>query len=340
MHLRTLEAHERVDGIVLFDSDPSARARVAAETLKTVGTADNIDELLSRPDVPVVLITLPNDETPRMIARAAEAGKHVLCEKPCARSAADLQPAIAAIRRNNVKFAAFYIWRANPAVLKMRELVQQQALGRLVSGELRMVTSQVARRNPSHWLFRQEVAGGGIASWLGCHWLDLLRYVSGQEVGDLIALTANVGGQAIDVEDVASASLRLVNGGIVGFYAGYLLDHGRSGYLGADYDRAFILRGTEGDLALVNDGAVELVVLERAESSTNGGRTVYRFPPVPSPAYGGQYGLDFVTSFLEAAATGIGEGPSPIDQAQRVLDILDALYESAGTGRLTRVNQR
>ena len=340
MHLRTLEAHPGVAGLVLYDVDPGTRDRVATEFAKTKGIVNTVEELLDRSDVPVVLITLPNNQTPDLIVRAAAAGKHILCEKPCARSAAELQPAVDAIRQNKVKFGAFYIWRANPAVLKMRELVQQGALGRVISGELRMVTSQVARRNPTHWLFQREVSGGGIASWLGCHWLDLLRYVSGQEVTELVALTGNVGGQSIDVEDVASASLRLNNGAIVGFYAGYVLDHGRPGYSGADYDRAFILRGTEGDLALVNDGPIELVILERPELAANGGRTVFRFPPVPSPAYGGQYGLDFVTAFLDAAATGNGDGPSPIDQAQRVLDILDSLYDSASTGRLTSVRPR
>jgi predicted dehydrogenase len=337
MHLQTLQAHIRVDGIVLCDSDATALARAAAVTSKTIATVADVGDLLARQDVSVVLITLPNVQTPTAITRAANAGKHILCEKPCARSAADLQPAVEAIERNNVKFASFYVWRAKPAIRKMRELVGQGVLGRLTSAELRMVTSQVARRDPSHWLFQRDVAGGGIASWLGCHWLDLLRYVTGQEVDEIVALTANVGGEPIDVEDVASASLRLSGGGIAGFYAGYLLDHGKSGYSGADYDRAFVLRGTKGDLSLVNDGEVELVVLERADAETLGGRSIFRYPPAPSPAYGGGSGLDFVSEFLEAAVTGLGDGPASIHESQRVLAILDALYESAATGRVVRV---
>jgi UDP-N-acetyl-2-amino-2-deoxyglucuronate dehydrogenase len=340
MHLRTLDVLKRVNGIVLCDPDPSAVATTAAQRSKVVDTVGNVGDLLTRRDVSVVLITLPNAVTPRTIVRAADAGKHVLCEKPCARSSAELRPAIEAVRRNNVKFMAFYVWRANPAVLKLRALVRQGAIGRLTSAELRMVTTQVALRDPTHWLFRRDQAGGGIATWLGCHWLDLLRFTTNQEVDEVAALTANVGGEAIDVEDVASASLRLSGGGIVSFYAGYVLAHGQPGYSGADYDSAFILRGTEGNLAMVDEDGAETVVYERAAPTASVGREVFHFPAVPSPAYGGGPGLDFVNGFLDAATSGIGDGPCSIQEAARVLEILDAIYASAGSGCLTRVDRR
>jgi predicted dehydrogenase len=329
MHLRTLGVLDRVEGVVLGDPDPSAVARTAALTSKVVGTVSDVGRLLARSDVAVVLITLPNVATPPLIVRAADPGKHMLCEKPCARSAAELRPAVEAVRRNQIKFATFYVWRVNPPIRKMRELVQQGAIGRLISAELRMVTTQVALRDPSHWLFRRDLAGGGITTWLGCHWLDLRRYTTNQEVDDVVALTANVGGEAIDVEDVASASLRLSGGGIVGFDAGCLLAHGQPGYAGADYDWAFILRGTQGNLALgFNEGA-EQVVCERAALTTLAGREVFRFPVVSSPAYGGGSGHDFVNDFLDAAESGVGDGPCSIEEATRVLEILDAIYASA-----------
>src|SRR5262249_43229194 len=152
------------------------------------GMVSDVGDLLARSDVTVVLITLPNSATPSVITQAANSSKHVLCEKPCARSSAELRPALDAVRRNNVKFAAFYVWRAQPAVQKLRGLVRDGAIGRLTSAELRMVTTQVALRDPSHWLFRRDLAGGGIATWLGCHWFDLLRYTSGQEVDQVTAL--------------------------------------------------------------------------------------------------------------------------------------------------------
>ncbi len=74
------------------------------------------------------------------------------------------------------------------------------------------------------------------------------------------------------------------------------------------------------------------VILESAAPSATAGRQEYRFPPIPSSAYGGAAGLAFVDGFLDAAFTGVGDGPAPIEAAQRVLEILDALYQSAATG--------
>src|SRR5690242_15252954 len=107
MHLRTLDVADRVGGVVLCDSDPSVVTTTAAQSPKVVGTVGNVGDLFARGDVSVVLITLPNATTPRTIVLAADAGKHVLCEKPAARSSAELRPAVEAVRRNNVKFLAF-----------------------------------------------------------------------------------------------------------------------------------------------------------------------------------------------------------------------------------------
>ena len=59
-----------------------------------------------------------------------------------------------------------------------------------------MITTQVGLRNPSHWLFQHAGAGGRILSWLGCYWLDLLRYLSGQEVAAVGALLGTFGRKA------------------------------------------------------------------------------------------------------------------------------------------------
>ncbi len=339
MHLRTFAACERIDGVALADPDPVVRDRVAASYPKTVAVVATLDDLLARSDVLAVSINLPNRDAAPAIARAAAAGKHVLCEKPCARTAAELDPALAALRRHGVKSSAYYVWRSNPAAQKLRALIASGAVGRLTSAELRMVTTQVGVRDPTHWLFRKELAGGGIATWLGCHWLDLLRFVTGQEVERVAALVGNVGGWPIDVEDVASASLQLSGGAIVGFYAGYLLAHGRAGYEGADYDRAFVVRGTEGNLALDDENGEAVVIWEGAGATAAETRTVFRFPQPPSSAYGGAAGLRFVEQFLDAAQSGVGDGPAPLAEARRVLEILDALDESATTGRTVPVRR-
>ena len=277
----------------------------------------------------MVLVALPNDATPGVIARAAAAGKDVISEKPGARSAAEFRPALVALEQHGRRLLMAYMWRANPSIEKARELVGAGALGRLTSVELRWVTSQVGMRDPSHWLFKKGVAGGGVLTWLACHWLDAMRYVTGDEVASATALLGTVGGEAIDVEDVASVALRLRGGALVTLHAGYLLTTGRSGYQGADFDHPLVLRGTHGTLTHTRDGADLVVTLQSIAPGWDAApRQVFRYTPAPSDAYGGVAGLAFLERFLS------GEGPADgATDALHVLEILDAIYASAATER-------
>lgn len=332
-YLRTLDALDRVDGAVLYDAAAGVGERIGRDYQKTREIYADLDRLLGRADVPVVVVTLPTDQVPDVVCRAARAGKQVICEKPCARSAAEFRPVLAALEESRTAFTTGYIWRANPSILKLRELIQAGALGRLTSVELRMVTTQVRLRSPSHWLFKREVSGGGILSWLGCHWLDLLRYVTGQEVTTVSALTETLSGEAIDVEDVASVSMRLTNGALASLYAGYLLPAGRAGYEGTAYDQSIILRGTEGTLRHLKDGDDQIVELaSTAEAWRAAPRQTFRFTLPNIPAYGGVHGLAFIDEFIRRALAGEEPGLVTALDALRVLEILDAAYASAKSG--------
>lgn len=338
MFLRTLETSELVSGVALYDVDAEARKRVAGEYPKAERAYSDLDALLARPDVPILLVTLPTNEVPEVLIRAARAGKHLICEKPGARSAEEFRPVLKALDASRVQLTMPYLWRANPAIQKMSELVNAGALGRLASVELRQVTTQVRLRDPQHWLFRRDISGGGILSWLGCHWLDLLRYVSGEEVTRVSATMDTLSGEAIDVEDVASLSLRLSGGAIVSLYAGYLLPSGRTGYEGAGYDQAIIFRGTDGIMSHGQDAGDHLVHLE---STAPGWRTAprqtFRFSLPNVAAYGGAHGLAFVDDFITRALAGDGSPlVSPVD-ALRLLEILDAAYASAKRGEAVEV---
>lgn len=335
MHLRTLEASGEVQGIALCDPDPTARQRASDACRKASAAFANVDDLLDRSDVPVVFVALPNAETAEVVERAARSGKHVICEKPCARSLAEFQPALAAIQDRGTLFTACYVWRVNPAILQMKALIEAGALGRLTSVELRMVTTQVKMRDPSHWLFDRDVAGGGIVSWLGCHWLDLLRFLTGQEVSRVSALIDTLSGEAIDVEDVASVSMKLSGGAVASLYVGYLLARGRPGYEGGGYDQSIILRGTDGTLSHQRVGDEQVVTLDSAGVEWQAApRQVFQFTLGASPAYGGVHGLRFVDDFIRSATGAGGVIHVTANDAARVLEILDAIYRSAERERV------
>lgn len=333
-YLRTFTALDSVDAVALYDPEPRALAQAAAACPKIERTYADRHALLARPDVPIVLIALPTNQVPAIAVEAARAGKHIICEKPCARSAAELRPVLAALNETGRQFTVPYIWRAHPAIRQTRRLVLDGALGQVTSVEMRMVTTRVGLRDPSHWLFKRAVAGGGILSWLGCHWLDLFRFLTGQEVAAASALTATRSGEPIDVEDVASVSLRLDNGAIGSLYAGYLLPAGRPGYEGAAYDQSIILRGTHGALDYRREGDDHVVSVESiAAGWETAPRQAFRYRLPPSFAYGGVHGLEFFENFIHLALTGEGSSLVSATDALRVLEILDAAYESARQGR-------
>lgn len=255
MYLDTLDALDAVGGIALYDQDTTTAREVAAACRKAVGVHDDLAPLLSSAEIAHALVGVPTAQSPAILVRAIEAGTPVFTEKPAARAAAEFAPVVAALDRRPVAFAIAYLNRWHPALRQLRDLYREGAIGRLMAVELRMVTTQARFRNPGHWLFRREAAGGGILSWLGCHWLDLARYLSGDEVASVAAQLATTSDEAIDVEDTAAVAFRLAGEAEGSLHAGYLLAAGAPGYEGTSYDMAVHLRGTLGTLAYYRGNA-------------------------------------------------------------------------------------
>lgn len=339
-HLRTLAVTPEVTQVVAYDPNPAAHAPARAHCATLTDVTADLDALLTRADVPVVVIAVPTDQTPALVARAAAAGKHILCEKPVGRTAADLEPVLRALAEHQRHLGVFYIWRRHPIILKLREWVAGGALGRLTSVELRMVTTQVGLRDPRHWLFQRSVAGGGILSWLGCHWLDAARFMTGQEYETVAALIGTLSGEAIDVEDAATVSFRLTGGALGTLHAGYLLAQGRAGYEGAAYDNRIILRGTLGraEYFWTREGEQVVELHSIAPGWDRNAHERFGYLLADSPAYGGAHGLAFVREFLATCQDG-GASPASAVDALRVVEMLDAAYQSAATGQATAVTR-
>lgn len=336
MYLETLDQLEDVMRVPLHDPDETVAREVAARFPKAAGVYTSLDSLLARADITHALVAVRHDQSVATIVRLIEAGKNVFAEKPMARTAAEFDAVIDALARHPVAVGVAYVNRWHPAIQQMRELYQGQAIGRLTSVELRMATTQVRFRNPRHWLFQREIAGGGILSWLGCHMIDLLRYVTGEEVASVAAKLATNSGEEITVEDTAAVSFRLSNGAIGSLHAGYLLAIGSAGYRGASYDRAVHMRGTQGALSYRFDGP--LVLESIAPTWRSASSRTFDFTIPSSPGYGGTHGVDFVRACL--SATPADPTPAGAIDALRVLEALDAIYEADRSGATVKVAHR
>jgi predicted dehydrogenase len=208
----------------------------------------------------------------------------------------------------------------------------------LISVEVRLLTTQVQFRDPRHWLFDKSVAGGGILSWLGCHYIDMIRHVTQDEIVAVSATVATRSGEAIDVEDIAALSLGLQSGAIGSLHAGYTLALSGSGYHNpSGYDTYFGLNGRLGRMSWSSSGRADRLVVETTHPAWAGApQREFDFALAASPAYGGVYGEEFLRAFIRAARK---EGATPASgrDAFQVARVIDAAYESDRSGRRVEI---
>jgi predicted dehydrogenase len=331
-HLNTLRVSPRVDRIWLWDPDLAAAEALATHAgPKLAGVVSELADAL-RDDVEFVLACERNDRSPETIVSAARAGKQILSEKPVAATAAALRPVLEETAGAGVALGVCYQWRGHAAAADLSEVLRRGLLGRIMAVEARMVTSQVKLRNPGHWLFDRSRSGGGILSWLGCHWFDLLRFLLQDEVTEVCAFTGVLGGCDVSVEDTASVAMRWASGALGTFTAGYHLARSASGYSGAAYDTYLGIRGQLGSCAWDPVRAEGPVRVETAHPDWAAApdRSI-TYQSERSEAYGGGAGLAFFHRFLDDARAGWTPLASGLD-ALRLLEWLDAVYTSAETG--------
>jgi predicted dehydrogenase/predicted enzyme related to lactoylglutathione lyase len=310
-HLRTLQQLPEVERILLWAPDAETLARVQRDHGRKIAAAfTDLDALLAKNDLFFAIAAIRNDLGPDIFCRVLSAGKHLMAEKPIGRTAADTQQVIDAARRAGVKLGVCYQNRAGPWLQDARAIIQQGLLGPLISVEIRLITTQVQFRTPSHWLFRHEQSGGGILSWLGCHYIDQLRYLTGDEIVSVAAEVATRSGEAIDVEDAVTLSMRLQSGALASLHAGYMLALSGGGYFNkSGYDIYFGVNGRLGRLYWHAAAYPESIYVETTHPAWAAApQRTFQYTVADSPAYGRVYGEQFMRRFIHAAQ---GQGDVP-----------------------------
>lgn len=136
-------------------------------------------ELLRMPEVDVVVVATLHDSLAEITRAAVEAGKHVLVEKPAARTAAELLPVMEAARRHGVKVHVGFNHRYHRALRKAREMVDSGALG-----ELMFIRARYGHGGrigyDKEWRSKPELSGGGELIDQGPHLIDLSRWFLGE----------------------------------------------------------------------------------------------------------------------------------------------------------------
>jgi predicted dehydrogenase len=181
--------------VVAIASRDSAQARVVADELGIPTAHGSYEALLADPGVDVVYIPLPNHLHAEWAIAAARAGKHVLCEKPLAMTAADAERMVEACATEGVRLMEAFMYRHHPSWVAAREIIDSGRIGRL-----RAVESWFSYFNDDPANIRNQVeAGGGALFDIGCYSVNLSRMLFGGEPTSVAASAVRDPASGVDI---------------------------------------------------------------------------------------------------------------------------------------------
>ena len=326
-HARAIAALNGARLIAVAD-DHAERAQSVAADFNV--EALSVDALLSRPDIDVVCICVPNGRHADIGVMAANAGKHVIVEKPIEVTLEAADRLIETCQKKGVVLSVISQHRWDDGVRELKHLVDSGQLGHLVLGDaiIKWYRTQ-AYYDSGKWRGTVELDGGGALMNQGVHYVDLLQWLMGP-VEKVFAKTGTLAHERIEVEDVALAVLSFA-GGAVG-----VMESSTAVYPGLS--ERLEVTGTGGTV-IVEAGVMKVRELkaEKGETPEYGGKVAGDHASGPGAA-GNPADVSYlghreqIRDVLEAIETG---RPPQVDGAEgrKALEIILAAYESARTGR-------
>ena len=330
-HIQSYLNNPNAELVALCDIDAD-RVRMMGEKygVKRLFT-DEAEMFREMPEIDAVSVCAWNSAHAPCAIAALEAGKHVLCEKPMALSAAQAVEMEEAAKKAGKLLMVGFVRRFEKGSALLRDLVQQDFFG-----ELYYAKATYLRRNgnPGGWFGDKSRSGGGPLIDLGVHVIDLTRYLMGnpnpvsvygatfQKLFNRPGIrttkayrSVSAGGRDVcDVEDLASAMIRFDNGAVLQVEAAFSLN--------LKQDTGSVqLFGTKGGAKLSPE--LELY------SDMNGYMTDIT-PVCPPESFTEEFQSE-INHFVDCVRTG-EPCRAPASDGVQIMRILDAVYESARTG--------
>ena len=263
-------------------------------------------DLCAQDSIQAVYIASPVHLHREQAVKAAECGKHVLCEKPMALDSRECQSMVDAARRNGVQLGISYYRHFFPVILRLKQILAAGEIGDVMQIRIDAAeTPLFSKDHPRYWIFEKDKAGGGCLMDFGCHRIEVMLHL----LGAIVTVKAATG-KVYDrhaVEDVATLLVEFENG------AHGLLSVMRGGT--EDRDTVTLL-GTRGTVRVntLSQGAITV--------TTAGSRQTETLPPHPNPHL----------PLIEAFTRCLLEGAAPEVDGRiglRVQQIVDDAYRSA-----------
>jgi myo-inositol 2-dehydrogenase / D-chiro-inositol 1-dehydrogenase len=260
-------------------------------------------EIMADPAIDAVVVCSSTDTHADLVIAAAQAKKHVFCEKPVDLSVEKVKRALAAVEKAGVKLQVGFNRRFDHNFRRVRELVQSGALG---DPHLIRITSRDPAPPPAEYV----KVSGGIFLDMTIHDFDMARYLSGSEVVEVFArgavLVDPAIGKAGDV-DTAVVTLTFANGAIG------VIDNSRRASYG--YDQRVEVFGSKACAACANDTLSSVVV--SSEQGVQGDKPLYFFLE--------RYRQAFIDEMKEFFAALVQDRPTPVTGVDGLKPILIGL---------------
>lgn len=298
--------------VTAIASRDRSRAEDAARALHIPNAYGSYEELLADETIEAVYNPLPNHLHVHWTIQAAEARKHVLCEKPIALNAAEARELIDVRNRTRVKIQEAFMVRTHPQWLETRRLIKS---GRI--GALRSVTCFFSYFNPDPANIRNQLElGGGALMDIGCYPITISRVMYEAEPRRVMALIER--DPVFGTDSLTSAVLDFPDGHST-FTCSTRL---------AEYQRVIFV-GTEGRIEVLipfnapNDRATQIVI-DNSNDLTGAGADTIEIPVCD------QYEIQ--GSLFSQAIRENSEQPIPLEDAISNMAVIDAVFRSATTG--------
>ncbi len=169
---------------------PEEKPEVFAENWGWQNASTDWQALVKSPDIGLVDVVTPNYMHAPVAKAAIEAGKHVSCEKPIAGTLSDAREMVEAAKKAGVKTFVWFNYRRCPAVALAHQLVKQGKIGEIRHVRAAYLQDWADENVPLLWRFDKSLAGSGAHGDLNAHIIDMTRFVTGQEIIEIVGAIA------------------------------------------------------------------------------------------------------------------------------------------------------
>ncbi len=270
----------------------------------------NFDQIKNNPDIDVVYVVLPNSMHAEYTIRAAQAGKHVLCEKPMAVSVKECDAMISACKAAGRQLAVAYRLHFEPNNREMVRLAREKTLG-----AVKVIEAAAGFRidDPKQWRLDKALAGGGSMMDIGIYALQAARYISGEEPVSVSALSTTTDPVKFKpgIDESLLFTLKFPSGVVASCASSYTTSLNRF--------RAGAERGWFEVQPALNYTGI------KGRMRTQGVTTDFTFPEIDHFAAEMD---DFADCILNGKPTRV-----PGEEGRRDLRIITAIYEAAASGK-------